>query len=142
MLKISREYRRPVHVLHITTEEEIELLRNNRELATFECTPQHLTLTAPECYRDLGTFAQMNPPIRERRHKQALWQAVTDGLTDALGSDHAPHTIEEKRQPYPESPAGMTGVQTLVPIMLDHVNKGKLSLQRLVSLCATGPETI
>ena len=142
LLKISREYRRPVHVLHITTEEEIELLRNNRELATFECTPQHLTLTAPECYRDLGTFAQMNPPIRERRHKQALWQAVTDGLTDALGSDHAPHTIEEKRQPYPESPAGMTGVQTLVPIMLDHVNKGKLSLQRLVSLCATGPATI
>lgn len=142
LLKIAREYQRPVHILHITTKEEIELLRKNRDVATFECTPQHLSLAAPECYRDLGTFAQMNPPIREKNHMQALWQAVREGLTDALGSDHAPHTTEEKLRPYPESPSGMTGVQTLLPIMLDHVNAGKLTLERLVSLCATGPAKI
>jgi dihydroorotase len=107
-----------------------------------EITPQHLTLAAPECYRRLGTLAQMNPPIREVRHRDGLWRGVVQGVADCIGSDHAPHTLEEKARPYPKSPSGMTGVQTLVPIMLDHVNAGRLSLERFVDLTSAGPARI
>ena len=89
--------------------------------------------------RNWTTFAQMNPPIRDARHRAALWRAVADGIVDCIGSDHAPHTREEKKKPYPQSPSGMPGVQTLLPIMLDHVAKGRLSLQRLVDLTSAGP---
>jgi dihydroorotase len=84
----------------------------------------------------------MNPPVRERHHQMALWQALSDGIVDVLGSDHAPHTPAEKAKPYPESPSGMTGVQTLVPIMLDHVSKGRLTLERFVDLTSHGPGRI
>ena len=117
------------------------LLAENRAYATVEVTPHHLTLTADD-YARLGTKLQMNPPVREASHKEALWMAVHNGLVDVLGSDHAPHTLEEKAKPYPQSPSGMTGVQTLVPIMLDHVNKGRLSLQRFVDLTSHGPNRI
>lgn len=139
LLKIVRETGRPVHVLHITTAEELELLAANRDLATVEVLPQHLTLAAPECYERLGTYAQMNPPIREARHREALWAAIRAGLVDVIGSDHAPHTAEEKAKPYPQSPSGLTGVQTLVPLMLDHVNAGRLTLERFVDLTSAGP---
>lgn len=134
LLRLAREAQRPVHVLHVTTAEEMEILQNARDIATVETTPQHLTLAAPECYERLGTFAQMNPPIRDTRHREALWKAVADGTVTVLGSDHAPHTREEKSKPHPESPSGMTGVQTLLPIMLNHVNEGRLSLERLTEL--------
>ncbi len=139
LLRLARAARRPVHVLHVTTAEEVALLRDHRDLATVEVTPQHLTLTAPECYERLGTLAQMNPPIREACHQEALWQAVRDGGVDCLGSDHAPHTLEEKAKPYPASPSGMPGVQTLVPVMLTHVAAGRLSLARFVALTSAGP---
>src|ERR1700741_332407 len=84
----------------------------------------------------------MNPPVRDQRHRQALWGALTAGVVDVLGSDHAPHTREEKDHAYPQSHSGMTGVQTLVPIMLDHVNAGRLSLERFVDLVAHGPQRI
>ncbi|MCA9729714.1 MAG: dihydroorotase [Candidatus Eisenbacteria bacterium] len=142
LLRLSSETGRPVHVLHVTTAEEVELLAAARSLATFEVTPQHLTLAAPDCYEELGTFAQMNPPIREARHREALWEAVRSGLVDVIGSDHAPHTRDEKARPYPESPAGMPGVQTLLPLMLDHVSQGRLSLERLVELVCSGPARI
>jgi dihydroorotase len=118
------------------------LLRDNRDIATVEVLPQHLTLSAPEAYERLGTLAQQNPPIRTANHRDALWQAVRDGVVDCIGSDHAPHTLEEKQKPYPQSPSGLTGVQTLVPIMLDHVNAGRLTLQRLVDLTSAGPSRI
>jgi dihydroorotase len=118
------------------------LLAANKDLATVEVTPHHLTLQAPEAYERLGARAQMNPPLRDRRHQAALWQALLDGVVDVLGSDHAPHTLAEKAKPYPESPSGMTGVQTLVPIMLDHVNKGRLTLERFVDLTSHGPGRI
>lgn len=133
-LKVARETKRPVHILHVTTAEEMEILKNAKDVATCEVTPQHLTLTAPECYERLGTLAQMNPPVREARHREALWKAVNDGTVFVMGSDHAPHTKEEKAKPYPTSPSGMTGVQTMLPLMLDHVNAGRLSLERLVEL--------
>ena len=84
----------------------------------------------------------MNPPVRDERHRAGIWAGVSSGVADVLGSDHAPHTREEKDHPYPESHSGMTGVQTLLPIMLDHVNAGRLSLERLVDLTSHGPQRI
>jgi dihydroorotase len=141
-LALARRFARPVHVLHVTTAEEIELLATCKELATFEVPPQHLTFAAPDCYQALGTRAQMNPPIRDRRHQDALWGAVRDGSCDLIATDHAPHTLEEKARPYPQSPSGMPGVQTMLPIMLDHVNAGRLSLERLVDLVCAGPARV
>jgi dihydroorotase len=141
LLRLARKHKKRVHILHISTAEELPLLAENRDYATVEATPQHLTLTADD-YARLGTKLQMNPPVREARHRDAFWLAIQNGLVDVLGSDHAPHTLEEKAKPYPNSPSGLTGVQTLVPIMLDHVNKGHLSLQRFVDLTSHGPQRI
>jgi len=137
LLRAARAVGRRVHVLHVTTAEEMAMLGRHRDVASVEVTPQHLTLS-DEAYERLGTRAQMNPPIREAHHRDALWRAVTAGVADVVGSDHAPHTLEEKARPYPKSPSGMPGVQTLVPLMLDHVNAGRLSLQRFVDLTSAG----
>lgn len=142
LLAAAERVGRPVHVLHVTTRQEMELLATRKQIATVETTPQHLTLSAPECYDQLGSRAQMNPPIREAEHRAALWHAVQTGVVDVIGSDHAPHTLEEKAQPYPKSPSGMPGVQTLLPLMLHHVNQGRLSLGRLVDLVCEGPARI
>lgn len=143
LLRASRAAgNRPVHVLHVTTMQEMELLAANRDIATVEVTPQHLTLSAPECYERLGTFAQMNPPVRGKDHQDALWRALQNGVVDMIGSDHAPHTVEEKHHPYPQSHSGMPGVQTLLPVMLNHVQAGKLSLQKLMDLTAHNPARI
>lgn len=142
LLRLAEAAHRRVHVLHVTTAEEMALLRHHKRLATVEVTPQHLTLVAPDCYERLGTYAQMNPPVRDERHRKALWLALSEGVVDCIGSDHAPHTREEKEQPYPASPSGMTGVQTLVPVMLDHIAAGRLSLERFVDLTSAGPARI
>ena len=142
LLGIARQSGRRVHVLHITTGVEMALLAQNRDIASVEVTPQHLTLSADDCYEKLGTFAQMNPPIRDSGEQAALWRAINEGVVDVIGSDHAPHTREEKQRAYPGSPAGMPGVQTLVPVMLDHVAAGRLSLERFVDLTAHGPARI
>lgn len=142
LVEAAREAGKRIHVLHISTAEEIEYLAHHKDVASVEVTPQHLSLSAPEVYEKLGTYAQMNPPLRDARHAKALWHGLQIGVADVLGSDHAPHTIEEKEKPYPESPSGMTGVQTLVPIMLDHVNNGKLSLERFVDLTSHGPNRL
>ena len=142
LLRMAGAAGRPVHVLHVTTADEMEVLARHRDIATVEVTPQHLTLAAPECYERLGTLAQMNPPIRSEEHRQALWRALDQGIVDVIGSDHAPHSREEKAKPYPDSPSGMPGVQTLVPVMLDHVAAGRLSLERFVDLTSAGPARI
>jgi dihydroorotase len=141
-LALARKTARPVHILHVTSAAELPLLAEHKDIATAEVTPQHLTLAAPDCYERLGTFAQMNPPIREARHRDALWRALADGVVDVIGSDHAPHTREEKAKPYPASPSGMPGVQTLVPVMLDHVAAGRLTLERFVDLTSAGPQRL
>jgi dihydroorotase len=138
----AEKHRRRIHVLHISTAEEMDFLQEHKEWASVEVTPHHLTLAAPECYRELGNYVQMNPPVRDARHRERIWAALADGVVDVIGSDHAPHTREEKDHPYPGSHSGMTGVQTLVPIMLDHVNAGRLSLQRLVDLTSHGPQRL
>ncbi len=139
LVRVARETGKRVHVLHISTAQEMEFLKDHKDVASVEVTPHHLTLEAPDCYRRLGTRAQMNPPVRDASHKAGIWHGLTQGVVDVLGSDHAPHTVEEKAKSYPATPSGMTGVQTLVPIMLDHVNAGRLSLLRFVDLTSAGP---
>lgn len=139
LVNIARETGAKVHVLHISSGDEMQFLAKNKDVASVEVTPQHLTLAAPECYARLGTKAQMNPPLRDASHRDTLWWGVDTGVADIFGSDHAPHTLEEKSQPYPLSPSGMPGVQTLVPVMLNHVNAGKLSLKRFIDMASTKP---
>ena len=142
LVRLARECGARIHVLHVSTEEEAEYLRAHKDVASVETTPQHLTLTAPDAYERLRGYAQMNPPSREGRHRDGLWRAIAGGVIDVLGSDHAPHTSEEKARPYPASPSGMPGVQTLVPVMLTHVAQGRLTLERFVDLTSHGPQRV
>ena len=142
LIALARETGRRVHVLHITTAEEMEFLARNKDIATVEVLPNHLTLHAPDCYEELGTKAQQNPPIRNKTQQDALWRAIAEGVVDIVGSDHAPHTLEEKAAIYPRSPSGTPGVQTLVPIMLNHVHEGRLTLERFVDLVCHGPNRV
>ena len=142
LLRLAEKTKRHVHVLHISTAEELPLLAANRTYATCEVLANHLMLHGPDCYDRLGTKAQMNPPVRDKRHQDALWAAVNSGLFDVMGSDHAPHTLEEKAKAFPASPSGMPSVQTTVPMMLNAVAQGKLTLTRLVDLLASGPQRI
>ena len=139
VVKIAERYNKQIHVLHVTTKDEVDFLAMHKKNVTFEITPQHLTLYAPDCYNKLGTFAQMNPPIRKKEHYDRLWVAVKNSIVDVLGSDHAPHSIEDKKKRYPASPSGMPGVQTILPIMLNHINNEKLSLEQLIKLMCENP---
>jgi dihydroorotase len=141
LVKIARETGARVHLLHVSTAEEMEFVRDFRDNVSVEVTPQHLTLTAAD-YARLGTRLQMNPPVREGRHRERLWWGLAEGIADVLGSDHAPHTLDEKAKAYPASPSGMPGVQTLVAVMLDHVATGRLSLARFVDLTSAGPARV
>lgn len=142
ILRLARETGRKIHILHITTPDELALIAANKDISTCEVTPQHLTLAGEEAYPRLGTHAQMNPPIRSGAHRDGLWRYLRQGVPDVLGSDHAPHTIEEKARTYPASPSGMPGVQTLLPLMLDHVAQGRLTLQHLIELTSAGPQRV
>ena len=142
LLRLAAIAGKRVHVLHVSTAEEMALLARHKDFASVEVTPQHLTLAAPEAYERLGAKAQMNPPLRDRGHQAGLWWGVERGVVDVLGSDHAPHTLEEKAKSYPATPSGMPGVQTLVPVMLDHVNAGRLTLARFVDLTSAGPQRV
>ncbi|MBC8013510.1 MAG: dihydroorotase [Methyloceanibacter sp.] len=142
LLRLAGAAGKRVHVLHVSTGEEMALLALHKDIASVEVTPQHLTLATPDAYEVLGTKAQMNPPLRDRYHRERLWWGLERGVVDVLGSDHAPHTLEEKSKSYPATPSGMPGVQTLVPVMLDHVNAGRLSLARFIDLTSAGPQRI
>jgi len=142
VVKIAERYKKKIHVLHVTTKEEVEFLSRYKGNVSFEITPQHLTLSAPHCYKLLGSLAQMNPPIREKRHQEMLWKAVKEGVADMIGSDHAPHSLENKKKEYPQTSSGMPGVQTLVPLMLNHVNNKKLTLNQFVQLVCENPSRI
>ena len=139
VVKIAERYNKKIHVLHVTTRDEVDFLAMHKKNVTFETTPQHLTLYSPECYDKLGTYAQMNPPLRSKEHYNRLWLAIKNNIVDVLGSDHAPHLKENKDKEYPNSPSGMPGVQTIFPVMLDHVNNGKLTLQQLINLMCENP---
>ena len=142
IVKISERLNKQAHILHVTTKEEVDFLSQHKGNITFEITPQHLTLVSPECYDVLGTYAQMNPPIRDKDHQKRLWYAVKNNFVDVIGSDHAPHLKVNKDKKYPQSPSGMPGVQTLLPIMLDHVNRNRLTINQLVSFVCENPVKI
>ena len=142
IVKIAERYNKKAHILHITTKQEIDFLSQHKGNITFEITPQHLTIFAPDCYDKIGTYAQMNPPIRDKSHYDKLWYAVKNNFNDTIGSDHAPHLKKNKEKEYPNSPSGMPGVQTLMPVMLNHVNDGKLSLNQLINLVCENPVKI
>jgi dihydroorotase len=139
VVKIAERYNKKIHVLHVTTKEEVDFLAMHKKNVTFETTPQHLTLYAPDCYDKLGTYAQMNPPLRGKEHYDRLWTAIKNNIVDVLGSDHAPHLKVNKDKEYPNSPSGMPGVQTIFPVMIDHVNNGKLTLNQLINLMCENP---
>ena len=142
LVGLAKALGKRIHVLHVTTADEIAFLADHKDVASVEVTPQHLTLTGPQDYERLKGYAQMNPPIRDAHHQAGLWRGVAMGVADVLGSDHAPHTKDEKARPYPASPSGMPGVQTMLPIMLTHVAAGRLSLERLVDLTSHGPQRV
>ena len=142
IVRIAEQYNKKAHILHITTKQEIDFLSQHKGNITFEITPQHLTIYAPDCYDKLGTYAQMNPPIRDKSHYDRLWYGVKNNFNDTIGSDHAPHLKVNKDKEYPNSPSGMPGVQTLIPVMLNHVNDGKLSLNQLINLVCENPVKI
>ena len=142
IVKIAKRLNKKAHILHVTTKEEVDFLSQNKGNVTFEITPQHLTLVAPDCYDKLGSYAQMNPPIRDASHYNRLWYAVRNNYNDTIGSDHAPHLKEHKDKEYPDTPSGMPGVQTLMSVMLSHVNNGKLKLEQLVKLVCENPVKI
>jgi len=139
VVKIAERYNKQIHVLHVSTKEEVDFLAMHKKNITFETTPQHLTLYAPDCYNKLGTYAQMNPPLRTKEHYDRLWAAIKNDIVDVLGSDHAPHLKVNKDKEYPQSPSGMPGVQTIFPVMLDHVSSGRLSLEKLIKLMCENP---
>jgi len=139
VVKIAERYNKKIHVLHVTTKDEVDFLAMHKKNVTFETTPQHLTLYAPDCYDKLGTYAQMNPPLRGKEHYDRLWTAIKNNIVDVLGSDHAPHLKANKDKEYPNSPSGMPGVQTIFPVMIDHVNNGKLTLNQLINLMCENP---
>jgi len=139
VVKIAERYNKKIHVLHVTTKDEVDFLAMHKKNVTFETTPQHLTLYAPDCYDKLGTYAQMNPPLRTKEHYDRLWVAIKNNIVDVLGSDHAPHLKVNKDKVYPDTPSGMPGVQTIFPVMLDHVNNEKLSLKQLINLMCENP---
>lgn len=142
ILGLARAAGRRIHILHVTTPAELELIAQHKDIATCEVTPQHLTLAAEDAYPRLGSHAQMNPPIRSAWHRDGLWHWLNQGVPDVIGSDHAPHTREEKSKPYPASPSGMPGVQTLLPLLLDHVAAGRTTLQRVIELTSAGPQRV
>ena len=142
LVNLARQFKKRIHVLHVSTKDEMEFLAAHKDLVSIEVLPNHLAFYGPDIYHKIGTYAQQNPPIREKHHNDALWAAIQNGLVDVMGSDHAPHTIEEKSKPYPASPSGTPGVQTMLPFMLDAVSKGRLSLLRVVDLLAHGPNRV
>ncbi len=141
LLDLAEKTGRKVHLLHVTTKEEIALLRERQlgDLVTVEITPNHLFLEAPSCYETHGSLAQMNPPIRDRAHLEVLREAVKDGTVTCIGSDHAAHTREEKEVPYPGSPSGIPGVQTSLGLLLTAVRDGWLELPDVARICSEAP---
>jgi len=142
IVKIAKRLNKKAHILHVTTKDEVDFLSQNKGNITFEITPQHLTMYAPDCYDRLGSYAQMNPPIRDKSHYDRLWYAIRNDYNDTIGSDHAPHLKINKEKQYPDSPSGMPGVQTILPVMLNHMNEGKIKLNQIVKFLCENPVKI
>ncbi|MBF2013820.1 MAG: dihydroorotase [Rivularia sp. T60_A2020_040] len=140
-LALAKKYRRRLHILHMSTAEEANLLREDKpSWVTAEVTPQHLLLNTT-AYEKIGSLAQMNPPLRTPDDNQVLWQALLDGVIDFIATDHAPHTLEEKAQTYPQTPSGMPGVETSLPLMLTAAVDGRCTVAQVVNWMSTAVAT-
>jgi dihydroorotase len=136
-LKLSKKYQRRLHILHLSTGIEAEFLREDKpSWVTAEVTPQHLLLNT-EAYAKIGTLAQMNPPLRSPENNDILWKALLDGIIDFIATDHAPHTLEEKAKVYPNTPSGMPGVETSLPLMLTQAMQGKCTVAQVTNWMST-----
>lgn len=136
-VKLSKKYQRRLHILHLSTGEEAEFLRESKpSWVTAEVTPQHLLLNT-SAYETIGSFAQMNPPLRSPRDNEILWQALRDGVIDFIATDHAPHTLAEKAQTYPNTPSGMPGVETSLPLMLTQAVEGRCTVAQVANWMST-----
>ncbi len=130
-LRLAKKYQRRLHILHLSTAEEANLLREDKPAwVTAEVTPQHLLLNT-SAYETIGTLAQMNPPLRSPHDNEVLWQALQDGVLDFIATDHAPHTLAEKAQTYPNSPSGMPGVETSLALMLTQAAQGRCTVAQV-----------
>ncbi len=144
LLRLVEKTGRKVHLLHVSTAEECDLLRERDlgDLVTAEVTPNHLFLEAPACYEDWASLVQMNPPIRDRRHLETIRQALVDGVISCIGSDHAPHLLEEKNKPYPLCPSGIPGVQTILPLLLMAVREGWMDYPKIAEITSQAPSRV
>jgi dihydroorotase len=136
---LSKKYRRRLHILHLSTREEVEMLRKDKPAwVTAEVIPNHLLLNTAD-YERLGTLVQMNPPIRTPADNAALWAGLHDGIINFIATDHAPHTLEEKRQGFPAAPSGMPGVEMSLPLMLTAMRDGRCTLAEIQKWMCYGP---
>ncbi len=144
-VELSEAHNRRLHILHLSSGDEVTLLRTRGKgggRISTETLPQYLLLSAPDCYESIGTLAQMNPPIRDRSHQEALWKGLHDGTIDCIATDHAPHTLEEKAQPFGRAPSGMPGVETSLALMLDAAHRGLCSVEQVVEWMCRAPARI
>ncbi len=140
-VELAIKYQRRLHILHLTTKDEVQYLEIQKGKAPIsaEVCPQHFLLSAPFVYKKLGAYAQMNPPIRNMEHGEALWNGLVNGVIDCIATDHAPHTHEEKAQSFGKAPSGMPGVETSLPLMLDRANRGMCTLENVVNWMCEKP---
>ena len=140
-IDLAHRHHHRFHVLHVSTANEVELLRDHRGLITAEACPHHLLFHIGD-YDRLGTLVQMNPSIKTAADNAGLWQALRDGLIQVIATDHAPHTLDEKRQPYPQSPSGLPAVENSLALMLDSVQRGRCTLEQVVSWMCDAPARV
>ena len=138
---LAERHRHRFHVLHVSTAEEVQFLRGTSDLITAEACPHHLFFTVDD-YDRLGSLIQMNPSIKSRADAAAVWQGLLDGTLEVIATDHAPHTLEEKRQPYPKSPSGLPAVENSLALMLNQVSLGLCSLRQVVSWMCEAPARV
>ena len=140
-LDLAVRHRHRFHVLHVSTAEETRLLADHHGLITGEVCPHHLLFSVDD-YARLGTLVQMNPSLKTREDNEALWQALRDGRLQVIATDHAPHTLEEKQRPYPQSPSGLPAVENSLPLMLDQVHRGRCTLPQVVHWMCDAPARV
>ena len=140
-LDLAIRHRHRFHVLHVSTAAETELLRDPQGLITAEACPHHLFFNVDD-YERLGSLVQMNPSIKTSADNEGLWRALKDGRIQVIATDHAPHTLEEKQQPYPKSPSGLPAVENSLALMLDCVNAGICSLESVVHWMCDAPSRV
>lgn len=141
LVELTRAHPRPVHVCHVSTGAEFDVLEAVRGQLpiTTEVAPHHLFLSTDD---EAGNWTKVNPPIRPESDRRALWAAIRRGLVDTVGSDHAPHTKEEKERPYWDAPSGLPGVELTFGLMHGGVKSAKLTIERMVQLCCEAPARI